>query len=153
MKTPYTWSDVEPRRKASRPLAVKLLARFFWLTCRIVANDLPSVRRPLEYEKKEAVRVASTSRCALQMKVSSHSSEAFVERLHLKPRKAEHAHLLLRGVGLAIALQHLGITSVHPRTDEENVRRVLVAGREGIHVPAIPVDDLLVQHSANSLSR
>src|ERR1700733_7367132 len=154
MNTPCTLSDVPGRRKASHPHVYgKLLSCFLRLIRRIVADDLPSLRRHFKDKQKVTIRVASPGRCALQVKVSRRCSKAFIERLYLKPRETEHAHLLLGGVDPAIAVEHLGIATVHPRTDKENVRRILVARREGIHVPTIPIDDLLVQHSANGLSR
>src|SRR5882724_5112572 len=91
----------------------------------VVANDLPSIRRPFKYKQKVAVRVAPSGRRPLQMKMSGHRRETFVEWLYLKPGKVQRAHLLLRRVVLAIRVQHLSIATRNLRTNEENIGRVL----------------------------
>src|SRR5271168_2665021 len=126
MKTPSTLSDVPRRRKGSRPELGRLLDSFLRRDCRGVANDLPSGRRLLNYEQKITVRVASSSHSAFKVKISRNRREVFVERLHLKPRKAECAHLLLGRVALAIGIQHLCIASRDRGTHKENVRRILI---------------------------
>src|SRR5277367_3774832 len=111
MKTPSTLSDVPRRRKGSRPELGRLLNRFLRRDCRGVAHDLPSGRRLLNYEQKITVRVASSSRSALKVKISRNGREVFVERLHLKRSETECPHLLLGRVTLAIRIQHLRIAS------------------------------------------
>src|SRR5437879_3912442 len=98
------------------------------------------------------VRIAPTRRRALQMKMSGHRRKAFVEWLHLKIGEVQRPHLLLRSVVLAIRVQHLSVPTRNLRTHKENVRRVLIPGRKTFQITTVPVENLLVQHSANRLS-
>src|ERR1700730_13984416 len=83
------------------------------------------------------------------MKMSGYSREVFVEWLHLKSGKVQRAHLLFRRIVVAIRVQHLSVATRNLRTNKENIGRVLVAGGKRLHVPAIPVGNLFIQHSAN----
>src|SRR6266853_1017147 len=138
--------------KLHTPSLPSLVARLLRWDRGVVANDLPAIRRLLKDKQKMAVRVAPSGRRALQMKMSGYRREVFVEWLHLELGKVQRAHLLFRRVVLAIRVHHLSVATRNLRTNEENIGRVLVAGGKRVHVPAVPIGNLLVQHGTNGLS-
>src|SRR5271163_73535 len=135
MKTPVRCvMFVKGTKLHSRMSIENLFDRHREVSCRVVANDLPSVRRLLNNEHKMAFRVAASSRGTFQMKISRHRSEAFVEWLHLESIETERAHLLFGGVVLAVGVHHLIVAARYLGTDKEDVRRFFVAGRERVQI-------------------
>src|SRR5579875_570617 len=98
----------------------------------VVADDLPPGRSLFDDEEIVSAGIASAGGGALKVEAAGDGGEAVVERLHLQIAEGELAHGGAIGKRLAISGEHLIVAAADGTAHEENVRRFLVAGGEGI---------------------
>lgn len=110
-------------------------------------DDFPSRRRLPHNQRVPSPGVASARRTSLELEFAGHQSDYGGKRPDFDLRESKRAHGISGGVGFAITVQNrLDAAADNLAAHECRLGRVLVVGRKGRQVAAIPGVSGIVHH-------
>lgn len=104
----------------------------------MVVHDLPALLRFAQHEGELAGGVSAASCGAGEEELAEDEGVIGAERAGFDDFEAELAHGLRGAVGLLVAGENVGVAAVEGLAEEGDLRRVLIGGREGVEVAAVP---------------